>query len=65
MDGVLGHHGASMDLIQHRVGNVDHLAIHNENINNGLHALVDADYRALISHITPLDPQNKQTFEKV
>jgi hypothetical protein len=29
------------------------------------HALVDADYRALISHITPLDPQNKQTFEKV
>ena len=54
-----------MDLIQHRVGNVDHLAIHNENINNGLHTLVDADYRALISHITPLDPQNKQTFEKV
>jgi hypothetical protein len=41
VDGVLGHHGASMDLIQHRVGNVDHLAIHNENINNGLHALVD------------------------
>jgi hypothetical protein len=22
------------------------------------------DYGALISHITPLDPQNKQTFEK-
>ena len=53
-----------MDLVQHRVGNVDHLAIHNENINNVLHALVDVDYGALISHITPLDPQNKQTFEK-
>ena len=64
MDGVLGHHAASMDLVQHRVGNVDHLAIHNENIYNWLQALVDADYRALISHITPLDPQNKQTFEK-
>ena len=65
MDEVLGNHGTSMDLVQHRVGNVDHLAIHSENINNGLHALVDADYRALISHIIPLDPQNKQTFEKV
>ena len=43
---------------------MDHLAIHKENINNGFQALVDADYRALISHITPLDPQNKQTFEK-
>ena len=32
VDGVLGHHGASMDLVQHRVGHVDHLAIHNENI---------------------------------
>jgi hypothetical protein len=32
VDGVLGHHGASMDLAQHRVGNVDHLAIHNKNI---------------------------------
>jgi hypothetical protein len=32
VDGVLGHLGASMDLVQHRVGNVDHLAIHNENI---------------------------------
>ena len=32
MDGVLGHHGESMDLVQHRVGNMDHLAIHNKNI---------------------------------
>ena len=32
VDGVLGHHGESMDLVQHRVGNVDHLAIHNEHI---------------------------------
>ena len=32
MDGVLGHHGEIMDLVQHRVGNVDHLAIHNEHI---------------------------------
>ena len=32
MDGVLGHHGASLDLVQQRVGNVDHLAIHNKNI---------------------------------
>ena len=32
MDGVLGHHGEIMDLVQHRVGNVDHLAIHNKNI---------------------------------
>jgi hypothetical protein len=29
---VLGHHGEIMDLVQHHVGNVDHLAIHNENI---------------------------------
>jgi hypothetical protein len=32
VDGVLGHHGASMDLVQHRVGNMDHLDIHNKNI---------------------------------
>ena len=32
VNGVLGHHGASMDLVQHRVGNMDHLAIHNKNI---------------------------------
>ena len=32
MDGVLGHHGASMGLVQHRVGHMDHLAIHNKNI---------------------------------
>jgi hypothetical protein len=32
VDGVLGHHGEIMDLVQHHVGNVDHLAIHNENI---------------------------------
>ena len=32
MDGVLGHHGESMDLVQHRVGNMDHLDIHNKNI---------------------------------
>ena len=32
MNGVLGHHGEIMDLVQHHVGNVDHLAIHNENI---------------------------------
>jgi hypothetical protein len=30
--GVLGHHGGSLDLVQHRVGNMDHLAIHNKNI---------------------------------
>ena len=30
VDGVLGHHGASMDLVQHRVGNMDHLTIHNK-----------------------------------
>ena len=32
MDGVLGHHGGSLDLVQHRVGNMDHLDIHNKNI---------------------------------
>jgi hypothetical protein len=32
VDGVLGHHGASIDLVQHRVGNMDHLDIHNNNI---------------------------------
>ena len=32
VDGVLGHHGASMDLVQHRVGNMDHLDIHNKYI---------------------------------
>jgi hypothetical protein len=32
VDGVLGHHGESMDLVQHRVGNMDHLDIHNKNI---------------------------------
>ena len=32
MDGVLGHRGASMDLVQHRVGNMDHLAIHSKHI---------------------------------
>ena len=32
MDGVPGHHGASLDLVQHRVGDMDHLAIHNKNI---------------------------------
>jgi hypothetical protein len=32
VDGVLGHHGEIMDLVQRRVGNVDHLAIHNEHI---------------------------------
>ena len=31
-DGVLGHHGGSMDLVQDRVGNMDHLDIHNKNI---------------------------------
>jgi hypothetical protein len=30
----------------------------------GLNALVDADYRALISHITPFDPQNKNYLKK-
>ena len=32
MDGILGHHGASLDLVQHRVGQINHLAIHNKNI---------------------------------
>ena len=32
MDGVLGHHGASMDHVQHRVGYMDHLVIQNKNI---------------------------------
>ena len=32
MDGVLGHHGGSLDLVQHRVGNMDYLDIHNKNI---------------------------------
>ena len=32
VDGVLGHYGASMDLVQHRVGNMDHLDIHNKYI---------------------------------
>ena len=32
MDGVLGHHGTSMDHVQHRVGNMDHLVIQNKNI---------------------------------
>jgi len=32
VDGVLGHHGESLDLVQQRVGNIDHLAIHNKNI---------------------------------
>jgi hypothetical protein len=32
VDGVLGHHGASMDHVQHRVGNMDHLVIQNKNI---------------------------------
>jgi hypothetical protein len=32
VDGVLGHHGEIMDLVQRRVGNMDHLAIHNEHI---------------------------------
>ena len=32
MDGVLGHRGANMDLVQHHVGNMDHLDIHNKHI---------------------------------
>jgi len=32
VDGVLGHHGASLDLVQQRVGNMDHLAIQNKYI---------------------------------
>ena len=32
MDGILGHHGASLDLVQHRVGQINHLTIHNKNI---------------------------------
>jgi hypothetical protein len=30
----------------------------------GLNALVNADNRALISHITPFDPQNKNYLKK-
>jgi hypothetical protein len=30
----------------------------------GLNALVDVDYMALISHITPFDPQNKNYLKK-
>jgi hypothetical protein len=43
MDGVLGHHGGSLDLVQHRVGNMDHLAIHNKNIteNDLVNILLD------------------------
>ena len=32
MDGVLGHHGESIDLVQQSVGNMDHLDIHNKHI---------------------------------
>ena len=32
MGGVLGHHGGSLDLVQHRVGNMDHIAIHTKDI---------------------------------
>ena len=32
MGGVLGHHGGSLDIVQHCVGNMDHIAIHTKNI---------------------------------
>ena len=32
MDGVLGHHGESIHLVQQSVGNMDHLDIHNKYI---------------------------------
>ena len=55
MDGVLGHHGSSMDLAQHRVGNIDHLDIHNRNITKDdlviilLHEMEEAVVRDLRS----------------
>ena len=66
MDGILGHHGASLDLVQHRVGNMDHLAIHNKNITKHdlviilLHDMVEAvvedlrvrKHTATVTHIT-------------
>ena len=48
MDGILGHHGASLDIVQHRVGQINHLAIHNKNITKHdlviilLHDMVEA-----------------------
>jgi hypothetical protein len=32
VDGVLGHHGESIHLVQQSVGNMDHLDIHNKHI---------------------------------
>jgi len=48
VDGIVGHHGASLDLVQHRVGQINHLAIHNKNITKHdlviilLHDMVEA-----------------------